>query len=395
MATNINFAPQSDSFKEYIARIFQSSNINFVLGAGASNPAIQVAGSIENDLQALYNSNQHEAALNLEFQFLRDIQMPNNYLIDSSMPPQPSRPLMSQPQPSRPLVSQPQPSRPLVSQPQPPQSLVPPPPPPVQQPPRFSQPVLNIDSVLAQYQRFLDIIENILRRRKSNILAKKVNIFTTNYDLFIEKASLKFRNIVLNDGFQIRSSLANEYIYDTRSFSRMVYESSNLYEYKVEIPVINLIKMHGSLSWSMDSKKENIVYKAETRNLTPIQSMEQKRSWVDDYYLILPRKEKFKETLLNHTYYDLMRLYSNELDKEQTTLMAFGFSFEDEHILDITKRALRNSTLKLIVFAFDQSAVNNLMAKFQIYSNVDIITPQPENNIKFSEFNQAISCFYQ
>ena len=59
------------------------------------------------------------------------------------------------------------------------------------------------------------------------------------------------------------------------------------------------------------------------------------------FYMILPKKDKFKETLLNRVYYDMLRIYANELDKENTLLITNGFSFDDEHILDITKRALK------------------------------------------------------
>ena len=35
----------------------------------------------------------------------------------------------------------------------------------------------------------------------------------------------------------------------------------------------------------------------------------------------------FEQTILDQTYYDLLRIYTNELDKENTLLIAEGFSF--------------------------------------------------------------------
>lgn len=62
--------------------------------------------------------------------------------------------------------------------------------------------------------------------------------------------------------------------------------------------------------------------------------------FVNEYnnlHIINPTKEKFEETLLSNVYYDLLRMYSNELEKNNTVLFVFGFSFKDEHIYSITK----------------------------------------------------------
>lgn len=42
-----------DRDREYFERIFQSANINFIIGSGASLPAISVLGDIESELEAL------------------------------------------------------------------------------------------------------------------------------------------------------------------------------------------------------------------------------------------------------------------------------------------------------------------------------------------------------
>ncbi|MCY7296475.1 SIR2 family protein [Alteromonas sp. a30] len=339
------FAPYSDDFRDYLSRVFQSSNVNFLFGAGASNPAIKVAGDIEDKIQSLYNKGDKTQAEKTEYEFLIEIQRVCSLL--------------------------------------------------TLEPPCIAQED-NISGVLCSYEKFLSIIQNTLQQRKNTLLPKKVNIFTTNYDVFLERAALKYKGLILNDGFQIRSTLKNEYQYETRSFSRTFFETSALYDYKVELPVVNVIKLHGSMSWVQESSNSEVIkYKAETAPLPNVDGLteEEIAQYLKHYYLIYPKKEKFKTTLLNHTYYDLMRIYSNELDKEQTSLIAFGFSFADEHILDLTKRALRNSTLKLIIFAFDEQAKNNLSDKFSSFSNVDIIYPDTDKRIAFSEFNEAMSCF--
>src|ERR1035437_3559584 len=43
-------------------------------------------------------------------------------------------------------------------------------------------------SILESYKDFLKIWNSILLRRKSTILSKEVNVFTTNVDIFLDKA---------------------------------------------------------------------------------------------------------------------------------------------------------------------------------------------------------------
>src|SRR4029079_4409722 len=77
--------------------------------------------------------------------------------------------------------------------------------------------------------------------------------------------------------------------------------------------------------------------------------------------VVNPTKEKFKHTLLNQTYYELLRIYSNELEKENAFLLVIGFSFADEHIREITLRAANsNPTLLIWVVAHSASAAAEL-----------------------------------
>ena len=99
---------------------------------------------------------------------------------------------------------------------------------------------------------------------------------------------------------------------------------------------------------------------------------------------------KFQETVMDRTYYDLLRIYSNQLDRKNSLLIVFGFSFADLHIREITERALKNPTLKMIIFAFSTGEANKFAALFGEYNNVDIIKPEKTNKIKFGEFNSIL-----
>ena len=77
--------------------------------------------------------------------------------------------------------------------------------------------------------------------------------------------------------------------------------------------------------------------------------------------MINPRKTKFQETVLDLHFYELMRLYSNALERTSTCLMVAGFSFADEHIAQITMRAAAsNPTLLIIIFAYDKGAKDSI-----------------------------------
>ena len=81
--------------------------------------------------------------------------------------------------------------------------------------------------------------------------------------------------------------------------------------------------------------------------------------------MINPTKEKFENTTLRLEYYEQMRMYSNILERENSVLFVTGFSFADEHIKEITRRALNsNPTLLVIVFNFSESGKKSIESLF-------------------------------
>ena len=107
--------------------------------------------------------------------------------------------------------------------------------------------------------------------------------------------------------------------------------------------------------------------------------------------VILPNMRKFESTLLDRIYFDLLRLYSNALEVENSLLFVFGFSFADQHVLDITKRALRNPTAMIVLFAFQLSDVVDFEDKFSAHRNVLIIHPSDGENIDFNTLNSLFN----
>jgi SIR2-like domain len=74
-------------------------------------------------------------------------------------------------------------------------------------------------------------------------------VFTTNYDMFIEHAASLIPTVVLNDGFDRTASLRSEFLFASEKYFDRTYRSGALYTNQIEIPTINLIKLHGSVSW--------------------------------------------------------------------------------------------------------------------------------------------------
>jgi hypothetical protein len=255
--------------------------------------------------------------------------------------------------------------------------------------------ILNEDAgsreVLGSYHNFLRIWNSILLRRKSTILSKEVNIFTTNVDIFLDKA-LEDLGLEYNDGFNGRFKPT----FSLSNFKKSRFKKSLHYDNTAEIPVFNLLKLHGSLSWELDAKEQmvfssgldqiraiaskpvsvdHVLDVADNATIATLSAAAVGRSvdastdafmaGYDKLLIVNPTKEKFKRTLLNQTYYELLRLYSNELEKENTVLFVMGFSFADEHICEITLRAANsNPTLVIYVIAHSSKAKDEIEGRF-------------------------------
>ena len=101
--------------------------------------------------------------------------------------------------------------------------------------------------------------------------------------------------------------------------------------------------------------------------------------------IVNPDKQKFATTVLNETYYELIRRFANELEKENSVLFVHGFSFRDEHLRDVVVRAARsNPTLQVIVFCYsrgDLAAYQKLIPETDVKnSNILFLLPaEPED----------------
>lgn len=353
MARIFNIETDKPELRKILLRMFQSGNLNFIIGSGASMPVIPVAGSIEKDIEKLFEEEQFEQAHTKIYEFLCSLRTPNNFLVNQTLPDKEE----NEPDDTFNI--------------------------------RIENLKNSTQEVSQNYKEFIINLEKILLERKTNLLPKQVNLFSTNYDLFLEKVSEGFAGIKLNDGFSRTPSLTQNHRFTPSIFFDSLYNNGNLYSYRVEIPCINLIKIHGSLSWL--KKEDGIEFSCESKPLLePDHTEEELIEHNKQYSIILPHKSKFRETLMDRIYYDLLRLYANQLDRENSLLISFGFSFVDDHIRDITLRSLKNPTLKLVIFSYNQSATDQYLSFFDEYSNVYIITVPEDRVLDFPQFNQIL-----
>lgn len=315
----------------------QSGNVSFLFGSGASMPAISVAGNIEAEINALLmDGNKADADL-LAFEFIEELAEINIELVSE-------------------------------------------------------EENVAISTTLAQYVEFLSIMDGILFERKNILLPRQANIFTTNYDVFFEKAVTKLPNVTINDGFDRSSGTDTNYQFLPEKFFDRVYRTGNVYNRLAELPVFNLIKIHGSLTWLKRDEK-GIQFASNGIRLSEHVSKNvpaDVAAALSNRAVILPNIRKFESTLLDRVYFDLLRLFSNSMDKENALLISFGFSFEDEHVLDISRRGLRNPTAQLIIFAYSDAAASSFEKKFRQQRNVIIIAPGENSLIDFVKFNSVL-----
>lgn len=272
--------------------------------------------------------------------------------------------------------------------------------------------------------RFITQLVSFINSRNDKNLLKRVNIFTTNYDMYFE-LSLEANNIYYNDGFAGRLAP----VFSTKNYNRIVKQIVQNTERESQIPTINLYKLHGSLAWNKSVNEiefnsvpsdfltaieetgavfENSCFSYEKSDNSKVNEaidtinmlemefdsdvLAQVDRFIDQYnklYIINPTKKKFEETLLSNIYYDLLRMYSNELEKNNLVLFVFGFSFKDEHIYSITKRALSNPTMMMYIFIYNETELVYFKSLFKDQNNVFFVYCS-NKLIDLKEFNSLM-----
>ena len=104
--------------------------------------------------------------------------------------------------------------------------------------------------------------------------------------------------------------------------------------------------------------------------------------------IVNPTKWKFHETVFEEHYYQALRLLSYELERPNSVFIVFGFSFADEHILNLVRRSLSNPSLQVYLCCFSDETKDDLDEKFEGYPNVKLL--RVDGQLNFTAFNEEI-----
>ncbi|EOR95265.1 hypothetical protein ADIARSV_1563 [Arcticibacter svalbardensis MN12-7] len=183
-------------------------------------------------------------------------------------------------------------------------------------------------------------------------------IFTTNYDLIIEK-SLEASQIPYFDGFVG----AFEPFFWQESIDTFVKKNDLTQNW------IRLWKIHGSLSWFWKNDD-----KAKTQKVIRLGRVE--TIPMGNELVIYPSKDKYDSSKKQPfiAYFDR---FKNYLLNGELLFVFTGYSFSDQHINEIIFNCLRqNNRLTILVFCFKDSEVEQLHSLTASYLNINIFGPK-------------------
>ncbi|HEM8209243.1 TPA: SIR2 family protein [Providencia rettgeri] len=272
---------------------------------------------------------------------------------------------------------------------------------------------------LDNYEIFLTTLLGLLDRRKD--LNRKINIFTTNYDGCLSHTADSIlmkgsHDFVVNDG---TSGFHRKHLH-SKNFSTFQCQTGIFERSNYGIPQLNIIHLHGSVYWSKSGDKIEVNYHNNFNNLLAEQTLEnlnkfsiflngsanktediptllfseeQMNIFWNEYNklpIVNPTKWKFYETVFEEHYYQMLRLLSYELEKPNSILVTFGFSFADEHILRLIQRSLSNPQLHTFICCYNNGSANSMREEFKLWKNVQVIGPPEGMKMDFTNFNKYV-----
>jgi hypothetical protein len=198
-------------------------------------------------------------------------------------------------------------------------------------------------------QELTKIYDDFYRKllfRNSNL--PRPNIFTTNYDLYSEKA-LDRIGINYVNGF---TGGVNKYFNPT-IFNYTLAERMDLTQNKwSQIDnIVYLYKLHGSVNWVEDKNSSKLFQFRE------IQDTSLKNLQVQEMIMIYPTPQKYNATL-GSPYSDLFREFQKQLMQNNNILVTIGYSFSDEHINNLIYQAFTIPSFRLIVIGDPASSAS-------------------------------------
>lgn len=200
---------------------------------------------------------------------------------------------------------------------------------------------INIDLSSQLSSKSLDLYKSFYQKvALRNKDLSRVNVFTTNNDLFNEKA-LDNLNINYNNGFGGGLERTFNPARFNYTFSKKI--DANLEKFEPLENMIYLYKLHGSISWI--ERRGNSLFDIQE---VPTKGGEKKSD--DMHVLIYPTPLKQIQSL-GSPYSDLIREFQTKLAKTNSVLFIIGYSFSDPHLNNIIYQSMAsNSSISVVIF---------------------------------------------
>lgn len=176
----------------------------------------------------------------------------------------------------------------------------------------------------------------------------KPNIFTTNYDVFSEKA-MDSLGVHYSNGF---SGVIDRY-FNPSVFDYAFSENLNVNDNKWQVidHYIFLYKLHGSINWVYEPTEGQLY------GVKEIQDVSYQRLSSLKNIMIYPSPSK-QSTSLSSPYTDMFREFKYKLSKQNNVLVVVGYSFNDEHVNNLIYQALAKPTFRLVVLGDPDNYAN-------------------------------------
>lgn len=197
------------------------------------------------------------------------------------------------------------------------------------------------DTSYLKHSAFINTISHLVKT------PSKLSIVTTNYDTLIEDAAENIKYTVI-DGF----SFSHRPYFDSDMFEwNLVKDIENVKTHELEYKkdIINLLKLHGSLTWE---RTGNTIFRKE-------------KTVVNNPIMIFPSSNKYMQSYQD-PYFELFTKFQELLKRPNTLLITTGFSFADNHISQMIIQAIQhNKSLSTLITDFNISQNNENWNKLQ------------------------------
>lgn len=195
----------------------------------------------------------------------------------------------------------------------------------------------DYDNENFNHVKFLKVLSSLTNPKN------KLNLVTTNYDTLLEDAAESMKWTVF-DGFSFsQTPQFDSTMFDWNLVKDVPNVKTNENIYKSD--VINLFKIHGSLTWQRSDSGQNIVRRNKKSIKNPI--------------MVFPSSNKYAQSY-QEPYFDLFSKFQNLLHKPNTLLITTGFSFADNHIARMIISAIEtNDGLSALITDFNIESQNN------------------------------------